>query len=138
MVRRRVGALAGAGVVLVAGLLVRAVGEGAWAQHAGTALYASLIYVGVLVLRPGASPLPAGIAAVAFCWLVEAFQLTGVPAALSGRSLIARLVLGTSFDWADIALYPAGVLPLVAGHLLVRARTSASGDRGSRTAGLPR
>ena len=137
MVRTRLAAILGAGLVLATGLLVRALGDGAFAQHAGTVLYASLIYVGVFVLRPATSPVPAGIVAVAFCWLVEAFQLTGVPAELSGRSLIARLVLGSSFDWADVAWYPAGVVPLVVAHVLVRARTSASAGPGSRTAGRP-
>ena len=119
MIRRRLPALVAAGVVLVAGLLIRALGDGAVAQHAGTVLYASLIYAGVFVLRPVTSPLRAGIVAVVFCWLVEAFQLTGVPAEWSERSLIARLVLGASFDWADVAWYPVGVVPLVVAHLMV-------------------
>lgn len=138
MVRRRVPALVAAGVVLAAGLLIRAFGHGALAQHAGTVLYASLIYVGVFVLRPGTSPLRAGVVAVVFCWLIEAFQLTGVPAKLSERSLIARLVLGASFDWADVAWYPMGVVPLVVAHLIVGARISAGADSGSRAAGRPR
>jgi Protein of unknown function (DUF2809) len=137
MIRRRMAALIAAVLVLVAGLLIRALGGGAFAQHAGTVLYASLIYVGVFVLRPATAPVPAGVVAVVFCWLVEAFQLTGVPGALSERSLIARLVLGASFDWADVAWYPAGVVPLVVAHSLLRVRASASGGPGSRTAGGP-
>ena len=129
MVRRRLLALVAAGVVLAAGLLIRALGDGATAQHAGTVLYASLIYAGVFVVCPATSPLRAGLVAVAFCWLVEGFQLTGVPAALSERSLLARLVLGASFDWADVAWYPVGVVPLVLAHLMVVGRVA------SRSAG---
>lgn len=133
---RRSFALTGAGVVLVAGLAIRAVGGGSFAQNSGTALYATLIYLGVFVLRPRTSPPVAGMVAIAFCWLVEAFQLTGIPAELSERSLIARLVLGSHFDWADVGWYPVGVVPLVVAQLL-RARTAASADRGSRAARRP-
>ena len=38
---------------------------------------------------------------------------TGVPAILSERSIVARLVLGVAFDWADMWWYPVGVIPLV-------------------------
>ncbi|MEV4704636.1 DUF2809 domain-containing protein [Actinoplanes sp. NPDC049316] len=126
----RLVALGSAGLILGLGLAVRALAGGPFAQNAGTALYASMIYAGVLVLRPTIAPLPTGVVAVAFCWLVEAFQLTGLPAALSERSLIARLVLGSHFDWVDVAWYPAGVVPLVVAHLLVRARTSATAGPG--------
>ncbi|MFD0592987.1 DUF2809 domain-containing protein [Catellatospora coxensis] len=63
--------------------------------------------------------------AVAFCWLVELSQLTGVPAYLSERSLLARLALGVAYDPLDMLWYPAGVLPLVAVHVLLRARATA-------------
>ncbi|WP_412538045.1 DUF2809 domain-containing protein [Longispora sp. K20-0274] len=95
---------------------------GSLAQLSGTALYASMIYAGVLFCRPRTRPLPAGALAVAFCWAVEFFQITGVPAYLSERSLLARVVLGVTFDWVDIAWYPVGVVPLVALHRLLRPR----------------
>jgi uncharacterized protein DUF2809 len=116
----RVLMLAAAALTLGTGLAVRALTVGAFAQHAGTALYACLVYCAVLFARPHLTPAKAGAAAVAFCWLVEAFQLTGVPAALSEHSLLARLVLGSQFDWLDLAVYPAGVLPPVAAHALIR------------------
>ncbi|MFC6570129.1 DUF2809 domain-containing protein [Actinoplanes utahensis] len=59
---------------------------------------------------------------MAWCWGAELFQLTGVPAALSEHSALVRLALGTSFDPVDLLWYPAGVVPLVAVHLLLRKR----------------
>jgi hypothetical protein len=96
---------------------------GALAQYSGTALYASMVYAGVVFLWPRLAPPFAGAAAVAFCWLVEFAQLTGVPATLSARSLVARLVLGVHFDWTDVAWYPVGVLPLVAVDWVLGLRT---------------
>ncbi|WP_155375603.1 ribosomal maturation YjgA family protein [Catellatospora vulcania] len=117
---RRLAALAAAVAVLAIALLIRAVADGPLEQHSGTALYASLIYAGVFVLRPRTAPLVAGAAAIAFCWLVELSQLTGVPAYLSERSLLARLALGVAYDPLDMLWYPVGVLPLVALHLALR------------------
>jgi hypothetical protein len=124
-----------AAAALLAGLSLRAYAGGAVAQAGGTALYATMVYAGVVLGRPGVSPVPAAGAAIAFCWAVEAFQLTGVPAQLSAHSLIARLVLGSRFDWADIAWYPAGVLPLAAVDLLVRRRLADSRRIEHRSAG---
>ncbi|HEX5542556.1 MAG TPA: DUF2809 domain-containing protein, partial [Micromonospora sp.] len=97
---------------------------GSLAQHSGTVFYASMVYAGVLFLWPRMSSLLAGGIAVGFCWAVELFQLTGVPAALSARSLLARMALGVQFDWMDMAWYPVGVVPLAALHglLIIRAQ----------------
>ncbi len=118
----------GLGIRLLSGGVVD--GSGALAQHAGTALYAAMIYAGVFLLIPRAEPWAAGTAAITFCWLVELLQLTGLPAELSERSLLARLVLGAKFDALDLAWYPIGVLPLAVIHAAVlqhhrrRSRTS--------------
>lgn len=129
---RRLLALAAATAVPAIALLIRALADGPLEQHSGTALYASMIYAGVFFVRPRTTPLVAGAAAIAFCWLVELSQLTGVPAYLSERSLPARLALGVAYDPLDMLWYPAGVLPLVAVHLLLRARPAA--DQGARGA----
>ncbi|WP_212817806.1 DUF2809 domain-containing protein [Polymorphospora rubra] len=115
-------ALAAAVLILAVALGIRALSDGSLEQHSGTALYASMVYAGVLFLWPRMGPLPAGAIAVGFCWAVEIFQLTGIPAALSARSLLARLALGVQFDPTDLAWYPVGVVPLVALHWLLRAR----------------
>ncbi len=85
-------------------------------QSTGTALYAAAVYAGVIFLRPAMTPIRAGAIALAFCWLVEFSQLSGVPAELSERSVLARLVLGVSFDPADLAWYVASIVPVVAIH----------------------
>lgn len=91
--------------------------SGTLAQRSGTILYASMIYAGVVLLWPRVRPVLAGAAAIGFCWTVELLQLTGVPAELSARSVVARLALGVQFDAADLAWYPIGVLPVGALHL---------------------
>ncbi|MFG3420295.1 DUF2809 domain-containing protein [Micromonospora sp. NPDC049460] len=118
--RCRILMLAAAAVFLAVALVIRATAGGGLEQHSGTALYGSMVWAGVLFLRPRTAPLSAGALAVAFCWAVEVSQLTGIPAALSARSLVARLVLGVQFDPVDLAWYPVGVLPLVALAQFVR------------------
>jgi Protein of unknown function (DUF2809) len=130
--RVRLGALAAAGGFLAVALGIRVLAgrggvldsSGALAQYSGTALYAAMIYAGVFLLVPGAKPWAAGAAAIAFCWLVELFQLTGLPAELSERSLVARLVLGVQFDARDLAWYAVGVLPLAVLHAALLRETS--------------
>jgi hypothetical protein len=108
------------GLILAIALLIRATSDGAFEQYSGTALYASIVYVTVIFVRPPIAPIPTGGIAVVFCWLVEVAQLTPVPAALSARSLLARFVLGVQFDPTDLLWYPVGVLPLVPLHFWVR------------------
>jgi hypothetical protein len=81
-----------------------------------------LVYVGILFLSPLLSPLTTGAVAWAWCWAAELFQLTGIPADLSSRSLLARLVLGARFDRVDLVWYPAGIVPLVVLHWFLSAR----------------
>ncbi len=107
---------------LAVALTIRALAGGALEQHSGTALYASMVYAGVLFLAPRAHPALTAALAVAFCWLVELSQLTGIPAELSQRSLVARLALGVQFDPVDLIWYPVGVLPLAVAHWAVAAR----------------
>ncbi|MCW3842556.1 DUF2809 domain-containing protein [Micromonospora yasonensis] len=118
MIRFRMLMLVAAGLFLAVALTVRALADGRLEQYSGTALYASMTYAGVLLLWPRLRPVTAAVVAVAWCWAMETFQLTGVPAALSARSLLARLVLGVQFDPVDLLWYPAGVVPLVALHAL--------------------
>ncbi|MFC6017038.1 DUF2809 domain-containing protein [Plantactinospora solaniradicis] len=112
---------AGVGVLGIA-FAVRGLADGALEQHSGTLLYGSLVYLAVLFCRTRGAPLVTAAIAIGFCWLVECAQLTGIPAELSARSLLARLVLGAQFDPTDLAWYPVGVVPLVAVHWLLAAR----------------
>ncbi|HEY0696296.1 MAG TPA: DUF2809 domain-containing protein [Micromonospora sp.] len=111
-------------------LAIRALSDGALEQFSGTALYGSIVYAAVVFLWPRITPLVAGTVAVLFCWLVEFAQLTPVPAALSARSLLARLVLGVQFDPVDQLWYPVGVLPLVPLHRWLLLRRAATGTDG--------
>ncbi|MFC8616747.1 DUF2809 domain-containing protein [Micromonospora purpureochromogenes] len=108
-----------AALFLGVALAIRTVDDGALRQYSGTALYASMVWAGVLFLWPRMAPVPVGVIAVLFCWMVECAQLTGVPAELSARSLVARLALGVQFDPVDLLWYPIGVIPLAALHRLV-------------------
>jgi len=97
------------------------VGPGAAAPAAGDVLYAVLVYALVVALAPGWRPAVAAATAVAVCWLVEAAQLTSIPAALADAWWPVRYVLGTSFVWTDLVLYAVGVL-LASGVDLVVSR----------------
>jgi uncharacterized protein DUF2809 len=111
-------------VALVAGFVGLALGirlamggaldsAGRLQQDTGTALYAAVAYLAVVFVRPRINPYAAGAAALAFCWLIEAAQLTPVPASISAHSLALRLLVGAHFDWLDVAWYPVGIAPLV-------------------------
>ncbi|WP_117212914.1 DUF2809 domain-containing protein [Allorhizocola rhizosphaerae] len=107
--------LAAAALVLACGLAVRAFTEGAFAKYAGVALYAAFVYTLVVLIAPRVRPWLAVVWALAFCWAVEFAQLTPVPAGLSARSAVARLVFGTTFNLPDLFWYAVGAT--VAGGL---------------------
>ena len=88
-------------------------GSGRLAQYSGTALYASMVYAGVLFVWPRMSAGRAGVIATVFCWTIEAAQVTGIPAELSARNILLRAALGVHFDWVDVLWYPVGIVPLV-------------------------
>ncbi|WP_329063663.1 ribosomal maturation YjgA family protein [Streptomyces sp. NBC_01429] len=91
-----------------AGLGIRAAGSGDVAKFGGDALYTVLVYTLVVLARPRLRPLAAATGALAFSWAVELFQLTGVPAEWAGRSVVARLVLGSTFNVPDLLWYAVG------------------------------
>ncbi|GIJ51450.1 hypothetical protein Val02_83360 [Virgisporangium aliadipatigenens] len=123
--------LAAAAGFLAVALAIRAASAGALEstgrleQYSGTALYASMTYVGVLAVWPRRSPWVAATVAWAWCWAMECFQLTGIPAELATRSLLARLVLGIRFDPVDLWWYPVGIVPLAVAHAWLRRRRPA-------------
>ncbi|MFC9970824.1 DUF2809 domain-containing protein [Spirillospora sp. NPDC127200] len=102
---------------------IRAAMDGPIEQYSGAALSAAIVYTLLVFIWPRISPSPAGGAAIAYCWFIEFAQLTPVPEALSQRSWLARQLLGAQFDSIDVAWYPVGVIPLVAAHWFLRART---------------
>jgi hypothetical protein len=106
--RRRAQLGAAAVVILVTGLAMQAFRPATWADVAGTALYAALVYVVLATVWPSTSPLHMGLTAAAVCVGVELLQLTSIPVSLSAAFDPARLVLGTTFAWADLSAYLAG------------------------------
>jgi len=132
----RVVAAVAAVVILAAGLMVRQVTTGAFAKYAGVPLYAALVYALVVLLVPRWRPLWTALAAVAFCWLVEFAQLSPYPAELSERSVLARLVLGSTFNAPDLFWYVAGVaFVAIPDALLRRAAVRGPGPATARGAG---
>lgn len=117
-------------VFLGVALALRSQTGGVVQNASGTVLYASMVYAAIVFLVPRVAPWLAGVIAVGFCWIVEISQLTGVPAYLSERSVLARLALGVAFDPQDLLWYPAGVVPLVAAHMMIhRALAARQADR---------
>jgi hypothetical protein len=117
---RRLPAIVFSVLVLAAGLAVRAWFDGAFAKYAGVALYATLAFGIVLVVAPRLAPERAAAIALAWSWAVEFAQLTPGPAALSERSGLARLVLGSTFNAPDLVAYLVGVLIPLPAWLLAR------------------
>ncbi|RBQ15257.1 DUF2809 domain-containing protein [Spongiactinospora rosea] len=120
--RTRLTAALAAVVTVAAGLGVRAVAEGDFAKYAGDALYTLLIYALVVVAAPRVRPPVAALVAAGVSWLVEFAQLTGVPAALSRESALARLALGSTFNPPDLFWYAVGAACGLLAHLLLTRR----------------
>ncbi|MFF2191433.1 DUF2809 domain-containing protein [Streptomyces sp. NPDC058157] len=106
--RTRAAALAAAAVTVVAGLGLRAVAAGESAKSGGDALYTVLLLTLTVACAPRLSPARAATIALAACWAVEFLQLGPLPAELSRRSTLARLVLGSTFNAPDLAWYAVG------------------------------
>ena len=107
-----------AALLTAAGLGARAGLDGAPAKYAGVALYASLVYALVAAIGPRLDPRRATAIAVGFCWVVEFAQLSDVPASMSRRSTIARLVLGSTFNAPDLFWYAVGAVAVAGLDLL--------------------
>ncbi|MDP9841684.1 DUF2809 domain-containing protein [Streptosporangium lutulentum] len=109
-------------VTVLAGLSVRALTGGWFGKYAGDALYTVLVYVLIVLVWPRVSPFRAAAGALAFSWVVELAQLTPLPAALSEASVVARLVLGSTFGAADLLAYAAGAVLAASAHALLLRR----------------
>ncbi|MGW0855287.1 ribosomal maturation YjgA family protein [Streptomyces sp. NPDC002690] len=107
-VRTRGVAAACAVLTVVGALAVRAVSDGDPGKYAGDALYTVLIHALVVLVAPRVRPAFAAGVALAFSCAVEVAQLTGVPAGLSARSEVFRLVLGSTFNAPDLLWYAVG------------------------------
>ncbi|WP_405822879.1 DUF2809 domain-containing protein [Streptomyces sp. NBC_00838] len=130
---RTVAGVVGVGTV-VAGLGVRVVAEGDLAKYGGVALYAVLVYVLVVLAAPRVRPVVAGAVAFAFSCAVELLQLSGVTAGPAERSVIVRLVLGSTFNAPDLLWYAVGAALAASAHTWAVGRRAAREHR----PGVPR
>ncbi|QNE75704.1 DUF2809 domain-containing protein [Streptomyces finlayi] len=134
--RTRLSAAGAAVLTVTAGLGVRAVAGGDVAKYAGDALYTVLIHALVVLIAPRVGPLVAVGAALGFSWAVEFAQLTDVPAELSARSVVARLVLGSTFNAPDLFWYGVGAVAAGCVHAGAAARRPARLSEGRDTYGV--
>ncbi|MEU9085366.1 DUF2809 domain-containing protein [Streptomyces sp. NPDC048357] len=119
-IRTRLAAAAAALVVVGAGLGLRTVATGSVAKYGGDALYTVLLLSLVVLVAPRISPLRAAASALAVSCMVEFLQLSPVPADLSRRSTVARLVLGSTFNPPDLLWYSVGAAAGWLVHTAVR------------------
>lgn len=117
--RTRCAASGAAALTVVLGLGVRAGAAGDVAKYAGDALYTTLLYALVVLAAPRAKPAAAAWTALGISWAIELSQLSGVPAGLSRRSVLARLVLGSTFNPPDLFWYAAGAALGWLGHRII-------------------
>lgn len=117
-VRIRLAAAAAAVLTVAAGLGLRAVTAGSTGKYGGDALYTVLLVTLVVLVAPRVTPLTAAASALAVSWGIEFLQLSEVPAELSQRSAVARLVLGSTFNAPDLLWYAVGA---AAGWLVLTA-----------------
>ncbi|WP_443042162.1 ribosomal maturation YjgA family protein [Streptomyces sp. B21-105] len=132
--RTRLAAACAAAATVGAGLGLRAVAAGDVAKYGGDALYTVLLLTLVVALAPRVTPLTAAGGALAVSWAVEFLQLSSVPADLSRRSAVARLVLGSTFNPPDLLWYAVGA---VAGWSVHTALRAARAGRAGRAGGGP-
>lgn len=98
-------------LTVAAGLAARRwLPPGFWSKYSGVALYAVLVYTLVIFMRPRISVGRGMLVALAISWVIEFAQISPVPAWLSSKHWMLRLIFGESFSLGDLPAYAAGVL----------------------------
>ncbi|WP_354495980.1 DUF2809 domain-containing protein [Mycetocola sp. 2940] len=119
--------LALAGIVVVAGILVRSI-PGVLGDAGGGILYAGLLFLVVAVLVPAAAAVRIGAISLGICVALEFLQLTGVPTVAAGLVPPIRYVLGTTFVASDLLAYLGGtILAVVTDRVASRSLPAAHG-----------
>ena len=95
--------------VIALGLAARFMGAGLLADLSGGILYAVLIYILVVFVRPSGAKFSIAGIALGFCVAVELLQITSFPATLGAAFPPLRLVLGSTFVPLDLVAYLIGV-----------------------------
>lgn len=102
-------------VAIGLGLLARASfapGSFAW-KYVGVVLWCWVVHACVRFVNPRLGVLAAAAWMIGISWAVEFAQITGVPAWLSSKHIILRLVFGEVFSpWDLVAVVVAAVLVL--------------------------
>ncbi|MCW3838276.1 DUF2809 domain-containing protein [Sphingomonas canadensis] len=121
-------ALAAAAIFAVEVLIALFVRDRFVRPYLGDVLAVVLVYAGLRAITP-LRVVPAALAALGVAFAVELGQLAGLVHLLGlGSSPVARTVLGTGFDPADLLAYTAGAgIVVVAEHL--RGVTAREGSR---------
>ena len=131
MTRRRILLAVVAVALVVSGLTLARLTDGAGWTFVGDALYAALLYVVVAAIAPQAAARTASVLAFAACAAIEVFQLSGIPARLAQALPVAALVLGTTFQWTDLLAYALGAA--AAGVVDAVSRRATGSSRGAPT-----
>jgi hypothetical protein len=97
-------------ITIAAGLLSRAVLSGAPAKYVGVALWASSVYFLVYVIYPRVHPGTAVALTLLASWGVELAQITDIPHRISTAVPILRLVVGETFNPADLVALAVGAV----------------------------
>jgi hypothetical protein len=105
-------------LTIAAGLGVRAVSDGAVSNLVGVALWDTLVCCLIVLLRPDVSPRSLFVAGALLGIGTEVLQATGLPLRLYRAHPLFALVLGTTFQWADVPAYPVGAALGAAGQAL--------------------
>lgn len=93
--------------VLVTGLAGHLLLPGLVGKYLGDVLYASLVYLLLVVVVPRRPGVPAALG-LAWCFGVEFLQLTPVPDVVAARLPRAYFVLGSRFNAPDLLMYVVG------------------------------
>lgn len=122
--RRRTVALAIAATIGLGALSrISQIGLVIWDKSAGDIAYAVMVALLLLFVRPRAHPIAVGALAIALCWALEIFQLTGIPAR---APYVLQIALGTKFSWHDMTCYVigGGLAMVLVDKLMVSRRAS--------------
>jgi hypothetical protein len=101
-----------------------------WDKSFADVLSPVFAYLAMAIAWPRARPAVLASWAFAICFVLELFQLTGIPMQLGRERPWVRWLLGTSFSWHDGACYAIGAIAVAAlGSRAVFASRVAAGSR---------
>jgi hypothetical protein len=90
-------------------------------KYPGDALWALVVFIGFGLIQPGATTRRVAAYAVATSFIVEFSQLYQAPWINSIRGTTpGHLILGSTFSWKDLAVYPVGIAVGVVVELIIR------------------